>query len=87
MKGQRGRPRERDTIKMTALLYPEQKAKLEYLSEHLTGYPKVAGLLRQAVEEFLDRHFTAEFEADFAATGEQVSRPNEVPSEPLRIVR
>ena len=87
MTGRRGRPRGPETIPVTALLTPEQKAKLDYLSAHLTGRPKVAGLLRQAVDEFLERYFTDEYAADFNRTWRAETGANDVPDEPLRLIR
>jgi hypothetical protein len=86
MPKKRGRRKGKETVPMTALLYPEQKAKLEYLSENLTGNPKVAGLLRQAVDEFLERHFTTEHAADFDSS-KIASEGGSAPSESLRLVR
>lgn len=86
MNGKRGRPKGRPTVKVHALLYPEQKAKLDFLASRLTGSPPLVGLLRDAVDEFLERHFTGDLAGEYdrmSKTGISDSGSHE----PLRLVR
>jgi len=86
MKGKKGRPKGRETVKVNALLYPEQKAKLDFLSTHLIGSPPVVGLLRDAVDDFLKKNFTAEHELEYAKTAVGEGTVDAL-NEPLRLVR
>ena len=58
----RGRPKKGESVRFQALLLADQKERLEFLSGHLPGNPPLSGLLRDAVEEYLDRQFSSEVE-------------------------
>ena len=51
----RGRPPGPKTVRVAALLYPEQREELKFLSQHLEGRPAVTGLIREAVAGYLDK--------------------------------
>lgn len=53
-KAKRGRPLGPPTVRFSALLFPEQLEVLEVLSKELEGEPPVAGLLRSAVQAYID---------------------------------
>ncbi len=53
----RGRPKQKDTVKVSALLYPDQKRRLDFLHDHLPGNPPLVGLIRDAVADYLDMQF------------------------------
>lgn len=61
----RGRPKGRETVRVQALLYPEQKERLDFLSGKLMGSPPVTGLIREAVAEYLEKHFVEEVQDAF----------------------
>lgn len=50
-----GRPPGPKTVRVVALLYPQQKRDLESLSAQMEGNPPVVRLLREAVKQYLDR--------------------------------
>lgn len=60
MSPSRGRPRKPKTVRVQALLYSEQKLKLEFLSSHLPGSPPITGLVRDAVEAYVDEHLVGD---------------------------
>ena len=53
-KPKRGRPLGPQTVRFSALLFPEQLEVLELLSKELEGKPPVAGLLRSAVQAYIE---------------------------------
>ena len=63
----RGRPRKAPTVRVQVLLYEDQKDRLDFLSSTLAGSPPMTGLVRDAVAEYLQKHFTEAEEKAFAA--------------------
>jgi hypothetical protein len=53
-KAKKGRPRGPKTVRFSALLYPVQLDTLELIAEELEGTPKVTGLVRTAVQQYID---------------------------------
>lgn len=53
-KRSRGRPRGPRTVRFPALLLPEQLETLALLSRELEGEPPVTGLIRLAVQAYID---------------------------------
>lgn len=53
-KARRGRPLGPRTVRFSALLLPDQLEVLEVLSKELEGQPPVAGLVRAAVQAYID---------------------------------
>lgn len=62
----RGRPRKAPTVRVQVLLYEDQKDRLDFLSTTLPGSPPITGLVRDAVAEYLQKHFTESEEKAFA---------------------
>lgn len=74
----RGRPRKPRTVRVQVLLLEQQKDRLDFLSSQLPGSPPISGLVRDAVGEFLEKHYGQALEEAFAEQREQ---------QDLRIVR
>ena len=50
-----GRPPGPKTVRVVALLYPQQKRDLRSLSARMEGSPPVVRLIREAVKQYLER--------------------------------
>lgn len=61
----RGRPKKRRTVRVQALLYAEQKERLEFLSRCLPGGPPLTGLIREAVSQYIEKQFTTALDKAF----------------------
>jgi hypothetical protein len=53
-KPKRGRPQGPPTVRFSALLFPDQLETLDLLTSELEGGPSVAGLVRTAVQAYID---------------------------------
>ena len=64
-KPKRGRRPGPKTQRFQALLYPEQIERLYFLKDQLPGSPPITGLVREAVEAYLEKMYTDRVEDAF----------------------